>query len=107
MALVISTTEAEYVAARRACQQALWMKQAIKDHDIQCEDVLVLCDNKEQIDTEINSWFEQTMWDEAKREIRPDEVLGKEEEENYSQEHLEGDALDPWIPALEQGGATI
>ncbi|GJR67162.1 hypothetical protein Tco_0013227 [Tanacetum coccineum] len=25
----------------------------------------------------------------------------------YSQEHLEGDALDAWIPALEQGGATI
>ncbi|GJW15853.1 hypothetical protein Tco_0019986 [Tanacetum coccineum] len=24
-----------------------------------------------------------------------------------SQEHLEGDSLDPWIPALEQGRATI
>ncbi|GJZ74111.1 hypothetical protein Tco_0638257 [Tanacetum coccineum] len=26
---------------------------------------------------------------------------------SYSQEHFEGDALDPWIPALEQEGATI
>ncbi|GJS09448.1 retrovirus-related pol polyprotein from transposon TNT 1-94 [Tanacetum coccineum] len=34
------------VAAERACQQALWMKQAIKDYGIHCEDVLVLCDNK-------------------------------------------------------------
>ncbi|GJW83226.1 hypothetical protein Tco_0156371 [Tanacetum coccineum] len=40
--------------------------------------------SEEQIDTEINSWFEQTMWDEVEREISPDEVLGKEEEEKLS-----------------------
>ncbi|GJZ82747.1 hypothetical protein Tco_0647920 [Tanacetum coccineum] len=40
--------------------------------------------SEEQIDTEINYWFEQTMWDEAEREISPDEVLGKEEEEKLS-----------------------
>ncbi|GJR50455.1 retrovirus-related pol polyprotein from transposon TNT 1-94 [Tanacetum coccineum] len=45
-ALARSTTKAEYVVAGRACQQALWMKQAMKDYDIHCEDVLVLCDNK-------------------------------------------------------------
>nr|GEV07732.1 copia protein [Tanacetum cinerariifolium] len=33
-ALAISTTEAEYVSARKACQQALWMKQALVDYDI-------------------------------------------------------------------------
>ncbi|GJV99718.1 hypothetical protein Tco_1554970 [Tanacetum coccineum] len=44
--LAISITEAEYVAAGRACQQALWMKQALNDYDIHYEDVLVLCDNK-------------------------------------------------------------
>nr|GEX97796.1 copia protein [Tanacetum cinerariifolium] len=33
-ALAISTTEVEYVSARKACQQALWMKQAIIDYDI-------------------------------------------------------------------------
>ncbi|GJZ69286.1 retrovirus-related pol polyprotein from transposon TNT 1-94 [Tanacetum coccineum] len=30
-ALAISTTEAEYVSAEKACQQALWMKQALID----------------------------------------------------------------------------
>ncbi|GJS60259.1 hypothetical protein Tco_0655043 [Tanacetum coccineum] len=53
-ALAISTTEAEYVTAGRACQQALWMKQAIKDYDIYCKDVLVLCDNKGAIDLSKN-----------------------------------------------------
>ncbi|GJR65345.1 retrovirus-related pol polyprotein from transposon TNT 1-94 [Tanacetum coccineum] len=33
-ALAISTTEAEYVNAGKACQQALWMKQALIDYDV-------------------------------------------------------------------------
>ncbi|GJV95666.1 retrovirus-related pol polyprotein from transposon TNT 1-94 [Tanacetum coccineum] len=33
-ALAISTTEAEYVSAGKACQQALWMKQALIDYGI-------------------------------------------------------------------------
>ncbi|GJW10998.1 retrovirus-related pol polyprotein from transposon TNT 1-94 [Tanacetum coccineum] len=33
-ALAISTTEAEYVRAKKACQQALWMKQALIDYDV-------------------------------------------------------------------------
>ncbi|GJZ51089.1 ribonuclease H-like domain-containing protein [Tanacetum coccineum] len=33
-ALAISTTEAEYVSARKACQQALWMKQALVDYGV-------------------------------------------------------------------------
>ncbi|GJY44614.1 hypothetical protein Tco_0432827 [Tanacetum coccineum] len=53
-ALAISTTEAEYVAAGRACQQALWMRQAIKDYDTHYEDVPVLCDNKGAIDLRKN-----------------------------------------------------
>ncbi|GJZ10197.1 hypothetical protein Tco_0544956 [Tanacetum coccineum] len=32
-ALAISTTEAEYVSAGKACQQALWIKQALIDYD--------------------------------------------------------------------------
>ncbi|GJR07222.1 copia protein [Tanacetum coccineum] len=32
-ALVISITEAEYASAGKACQQALWMKQALIDYD--------------------------------------------------------------------------
>nr|GEW16605.1 retrovirus-related Pol polyprotein from transposon TNT 1-94 [Tanacetum cinerariifolium] len=38
-ALVISTTEAEYVSAEKACKQALWMKQALIDYDIRLDDV--------------------------------------------------------------------
>ncbi|GJV99505.1 copia protein [Tanacetum coccineum] len=53
-ALAISTTEAEYVAVRRACQQALRMKQAIKTYDTYCKDILVLYDNKGAIDLSKN-----------------------------------------------------
>ncbi|GJR45056.1 retrovirus-related pol polyprotein from transposon TNT 1-94 [Tanacetum coccineum] len=49
-ALAISTTEAEYVSAGKACQQALWMKQALVDYDIKLDDIPVLCDNKGAID---------------------------------------------------------
>ncbi|GKD79421.1 hypothetical protein Tco_1342042 [Tanacetum coccineum] len=33
-ALAISTTEAEYVSLEKACQQALWMKQALADYSL-------------------------------------------------------------------------
>ncbi|GKE21974.1 hypothetical protein Tco_1433486, partial [Tanacetum coccineum] len=49
-ALAISTTEVEYVSTGKACQQALWMKQALIDYDIKLNDILVLCDNKGAID---------------------------------------------------------
>ncbi|GKF74957.1 hypothetical protein Tco_0224401 [Tanacetum coccineum] len=48
--LDISTTEAEYVSASKACQQALWMKQALIDYDILLDDVPIMCDNKGTID---------------------------------------------------------
>nr|GEV09228.1 retrovirus-related Pol polyprotein from transposon TNT 1-94 [Tanacetum cinerariifolium] len=48
--LVISTTEAKYVSAEKACQQALWIKQALMDYDIKLDYILVLCDNKGAID---------------------------------------------------------
>nr|GEW04484.1 retrovirus-related Pol polyprotein from transposon TNT 1-94 [Tanacetum cinerariifolium] len=38
-ALAISTTEAEYVSAGKACQQALWMKQTLIDYGIRLDDV--------------------------------------------------------------------
>ncbi|GKC93586.1 hypothetical protein Tco_1159028 [Tanacetum coccineum] len=49
-ALAISTTEAEYVSARKACQQELWMKQALIGYD----DVPIMCDNKGAIDLSKN-----------------------------------------------------
>ncbi|GJZ26232.1 hypothetical protein Tco_0570485 [Tanacetum coccineum] len=50
MALAISMTEAEYVSAEKACQQALWMKQALIDYGIRLDDVLIMCHNKGVID---------------------------------------------------------
>ncbi|GKF91817.1 hypothetical protein Tco_0275518 [Tanacetum coccineum] len=44
--LAISTTEAEYVSARKECQQALSMKQALIDYDVRLDDVPIMCDNK-------------------------------------------------------------
>ncbi|GKB20000.1 retrovirus-related pol polyprotein from transposon TNT 1-94 [Tanacetum coccineum] len=49
-ALAISTTEAKYVSIGRACQQALWMKQALIDYVIRLKDVPIMCDNKGAID---------------------------------------------------------
>ncbi|GJU41109.1 hypothetical protein Tco_1194066 [Tanacetum coccineum] len=54
MALAISTSEAEYVSAGKACQQALWMKQALIDYGICLHDVLIMCDNKDAIDLSKN-----------------------------------------------------
>ena len=53
-ALAISTTEAEYVSAGKACQQALWMKQALVNYDIHLSDIAILCDNKGAIDLSKN-----------------------------------------------------
>ncbi|GJX77472.1 retrovirus-related pol polyprotein from transposon TNT 1-94 [Tanacetum coccineum] len=53
-ALSISTTEAKYVSAGKACQQALWMKQALIDYDIRLNDVLIMCDNKGMIELSKN-----------------------------------------------------
>ncbi|GJS31077.1 retrovirus-related pol polyprotein from transposon TNT 1-94 [Tanacetum coccineum] len=52
--LDISTTEAEYVFTRKACQQALWMRQALIDYDIRLDDVLIMCDNIGAIDLSKN-----------------------------------------------------
>nr|GEV53757.1 copia protein [Tanacetum cinerariifolium] len=52
-ALAISTTEAEYVCARKACQQA-WMKQALIDYDVRLGDVPIMCDKKGATDLSKN-----------------------------------------------------
>ncbi|GJQ90920.1 hypothetical protein Tco_0002059 [Tanacetum coccineum] len=53
-ALATSTTESEYVSAGKACQQALWMKQALVDYDIKLNDIPILYDNKDAIDLSKN-----------------------------------------------------
>ncbi|GKE98633.1 hypothetical protein Tco_0021984 [Tanacetum coccineum] len=54
-ALTVSTTEVEYVSAAKACQQALWMKQALVDYGIRLDDIPIMCDNKGAIDLSKNS----------------------------------------------------
>ncbi|GKE65446.1 hypothetical protein Tco_1519607 [Tanacetum coccineum] len=53
-ALAISTTEAKYVSAGKACQQALWIKEALIDYDVRLDDVPIMCDNKGAIDLSKN-----------------------------------------------------
>ncbi|GKD11512.1 hypothetical protein Tco_1195919 [Tanacetum coccineum] len=53
-ALAISTTEAEYISTGKACQKALWMKQALIDYDIRLNDVPIMCNNKGAIDLSKN-----------------------------------------------------
>ncbi|GJU09054.1 zf-CCHC domain-containing protein [Tanacetum coccineum] len=53
-AFAISMTEAEYVSAGKACQRALWMKQALIDYGIRLGDVLIMCDNKGAINLSKN-----------------------------------------------------
>ncbi|GKA01266.1 retrovirus-related pol polyprotein from transposon TNT 1-94 [Tanacetum coccineum] len=49
------STSAEYVSAGKACQQVLWMKQALIDYDIRLDEVLIMCDNKGAINLSKNS----------------------------------------------------
>ncbi|GJS27944.1 retrovirus-related pol polyprotein from transposon TNT 1-94 [Tanacetum coccineum] len=53
-ALSISITKAEYVSAGKACQQALWMKQALIDYGVRLDDIPIMCDNKGAIDLSKN-----------------------------------------------------
>nr|GEU56846.1 retrovirus-related Pol polyprotein from transposon TNT 1-94 [Tanacetum cinerariifolium] len=53
-ALAISMNEAKYVSTKKACQQALWIKQALIDYGIRLDDVLIMCDNKGAIDLSKN-----------------------------------------------------
>ncbi|GJX57465.1 retrovirus-related pol polyprotein from transposon TNT 1-94 [Tanacetum coccineum] len=48
------STSAEYVSAGKACQQALWMKQALIDYDVRLDDDPIMCDNKGAIDLSKN-----------------------------------------------------
>ncbi|GKB32429.1 hypothetical protein Tco_0871830 [Tanacetum coccineum] len=61
-ALAISTTEVKYVSTEKACQQALWMKQALIDYGIRLNDILIMCYNKGAIDligTKMPSEYQQ------------------------------------------------
>jgi hypothetical protein len=47
--VALSTTEAEYVAARQCCAQLLWMRQTLRDFGYNLSKVPLLCDNESAI----------------------------------------------------------
>ncbi|KAH9724999.1 hypothetical protein KPL70_007704 [Citrus sinensis] len=52
--VALSTTEAEYIAARSCCAQALWMKQTLRDYGINLEQIPIKCDNTSAINLSKN-----------------------------------------------------
>ncbi|GJW23280.1 hypothetical protein Tco_0033902 [Tanacetum coccineum] len=55
-ALAISTDRSPNIkiSARKACQQALWMKQVLIDYDVRLDDIPIMCGNKGAIDLSKN-----------------------------------------------------
>ena len=53
--VVLSTTEAEYIAAGSCCAQILWMKQTLRDYGIKLDQIPILCDNTSAINLSKNS----------------------------------------------------
>jgi len=52
--VALSMAEAEYVAAASCCSQALWIKQQLKDFNVDMELVPILCDNTSAINISKN-----------------------------------------------------
>ncbi|GJU33059.1 zf-CCHC domain-containing protein [Tanacetum coccineum] len=69
-AFVISITEAEYVSARKACQQALWMKQALIDYGVRLDDIPIMCDKKRAIDLKVKGWLDEDLDNYHLKELR-------------------------------------
>ncbi|GJU62923.1 hypothetical protein Tco_1244758 [Tanacetum coccineum] len=73
--LAISTTDAEYVSAGKACQQALWMRQALIDYGVRLDDIPIMCDNKWAIDLSKNLvQYSQTKHNEIRHHFLRDNV---------------------------------
>jgi hypothetical protein len=47
--VVLSTAEAEYIAAGHCCAQLLWMRQTLRDYGYKLRKVPLLCDNESAI----------------------------------------------------------
>ena len=43
--VALSTTEAEYIATGSYCAQALWMKQTLRDYDIELDHIPIMRNN--------------------------------------------------------------
>ena len=47
--VVLSTAEAEYIAAGAYCAQVFWMKQTLLDYDLHYHHIKIFCDNTSNI----------------------------------------------------------
>nr|GEV44114.1 hypothetical protein [Tanacetum cinerariifolium]GEV46845.1 hypothetical protein [Tanacetum cinerariifolium] len=73
--LAIFMTKAEYVSSEKACQQALWMKQALIDYNIRLDDDPIMCENKGTIDSSKNPvQYSRTKHIEIRHHFLPDNV---------------------------------
>ena len=51
---VALSTKAEYITTSSCCAQALWMKQTVRDYDINLDQILIMCDNTSAINISNN-----------------------------------------------------
>ncbi|KAK6149465.1 hypothetical protein DH2020_016990 [Rehmannia glutinosa] len=47
--IATSTAEAEYIAASSCCAQVLWMRQQLRDYDVEEKEIPIMCDNTSAI----------------------------------------------------------
>ncbi|KAK6125754.1 hypothetical protein DH2020_040503 [Rehmannia glutinosa] len=50
--IATSTAEAEYITAGSCCSQVLWMRQQLRDYDIEENEIPIMCDNTKYISTD-------------------------------------------------------
>ncbi|KAK6158999.1 hypothetical protein DH2020_006313 [Rehmannia glutinosa] len=50
--IATSTTEVEYIAAGSCCAQVLWIRQQLRDYDIDEKEIPIMCDNTKYISTD-------------------------------------------------------
>ncbi|KAK6163796.1 hypothetical protein DH2020_000660 [Rehmannia glutinosa] len=50
--IATSTAEAEYIAAGSCCAQVLWMRQQLRDYEIEEKEIPIMCDNTKYISTD-------------------------------------------------------
>ncbi|KAK6146125.1 hypothetical protein DH2020_019994 [Rehmannia glutinosa] len=50
--IATSTAEAEYIAVGSYCAQVLWMRQQLRDYEIEEKEIPIMCDNTKYISTD-------------------------------------------------------
>ncbi|KAK6161102.1 hypothetical protein DH2020_004483 [Rehmannia glutinosa] len=50
--IATSISEAEYIAAGSYCSQVLWMRQQLRDYEIEEKEIPIMCDNTKYISTD-------------------------------------------------------